>query len=323
MQKNKINSVVEAYKSMYDEDVLSENILSKLPGAHGRYMKKLKVAHDHHMNMLKGHNSLEDKIDPSRGADDDANTDPERQVAHGHATIAHDGAAQSIYKLAQHAKKNKLGGHPTDDVGKKLHNQAKSDSKHAHSMSHAAIKDDNANSDSHMDHVKKLNMLFKHVQPHTHIATTSHGHMDEAYNVNEGEGLDTLQTRAHKSAARDKDQAHNHREAAKHDEVAKIHAKARSGFRTSWTHQNHDFASMHDEAEKQHKNAASTLRKGHAGARMHSKSAHDETEHVLNHYHSYAHPRHEEDPRSSTPSANARHEYNKIKPGKVVPQGSL
>ena len=176
MQKDKINSIVDAYKSMYDEDVLSENILSKLPGAHGRYMKKLKAAHDHHMNMTDGHGSLEDKLDPSRGRkgpgrDGNPDYDEDRKYNHARANDTHRDAADSIKKLATHAKKNKLGGHPTDDEGKRLHNQAKSDSAEAHTNSHRAIKYDNAEGDSHMDHTKKLakHVTYKSGSAHKHL----------------------------------------------------------------------------------------------------------------------------------------------------------
>ena len=178
-----LENVMAAYNSMYDEDVLSENILSKLPGAHGRYMKKLKVAHDHHMNMHQGHNSMEHKIDPSHGADDDANTDPDRQVSHGFATMAHHEAAQSIKKLAVHAKKNKLTDHPKgiNSIGKKLHNQAKSHSEEAHSMSHDALEHDNAEArtgnDSHIDHTVKLGNHVFIAKGRTYKADSAHKHL--------------------------------------------------------------------------------------------------------------------------------------------------
>ena len=183
MQKDKINSIVEAYKSMYDEDVLSENILSKLPGAHGRYMKKLKAAHDHHMNMHKGHISMENKLDPSRGRKDpgeggNPDYDEDRKYNHSVASNVHDDAAGSIKKLAVHAKKNKLGGHPTDDVGKKLHNTAKSDSAAAHKHSHNAIKYDNNHADKapgdHSDHLDHTKKLAKHV---TYKSDSAHKHL--------------------------------------------------------------------------------------------------------------------------------------------------
>jgi len=190
MQKDKINSIVEAYKSMYDEDVLSENILSNLT-AHGRYMNKLKAAHDHHMNMSNGHGSLEDKMDPSRGrkgAGEDGNPDydEDRKYNHARANDTHRDAADSIKKLAAHAKKHKLTtadhpglaafSHPSGYSGdyteaKKLFKQAARDSAAAHTASHTAIKYDNAEGDSHMDHTKKLakHVTYKSGSAHKHL----------------------------------------------------------------------------------------------------------------------------------------------------------
>ena len=179
MQKDKINSIVDAYKSMYnnDEDVLSENILSKLPGAHGRYMKKLKAAHDHHMNMHDGHSSLVNKIDPSRGhkgpgEDGNPDYDEDRRYNHLNAMDSHLRAAKSVEKLAIHAKKNKLTSHPkgfsASGNTKGTFSAAITDSMKAHAHSHKAINDDKSIAplwgkkfgNSHMDHVKKLE---KHV----------------------------------------------------------------------------------------------------------------------------------------------------------------
>ena len=141
---------------------VDENIISRmLPGAHGRYMKKLKVAHDHHKNMEQGHVSLETKIDSSRGGDDERNTDPDRQYEHGRATQDHGRAAEAIKKLATHVKSNKLNGPPKTGAGKELHKSAQDASRSAHFNSNHAIKYDekhraSSSSYPHMDHVKKL-----------------------------------------------------------------------------------------------------------------------------------------------------------------------
>jgi len=193
MQKDKIHSIVDAYKSMYDEDVLSENILSKLPGAHGRYMKKLKAAHDHHMNMHNGHSSLLDKIDPSRGhkgpgEHGNPDFDEERRNNHLNAMDSHLKAAESVEELAIHAKKNKLTSHPKGFSAagntKGTFSDAITLSKKAHEHSHIAINDDKAHQkthdshaskhgiSSHMDHVKKL---AKHV---TYKSGTAHKNLN-------------------------------------------------------------------------------------------------------------------------------------------------
>ena len=158
MQKNKINSIVDAYKSMYDEDVLSENILSKLPGAHGRYMKKLKVAHDHHKDMQARHTAM-----AKQTRSDDDKHDPDQERKHIDALDAHLAAANSVKKLAQHAKKNKLTSHPTEPKDKLLHDYAHNESGRAHKLSHMAIKYDRAEGDFHKDHTEKL---AKHVDKH-------------------------------------------------------------------------------------------------------------------------------------------------------------
>ena len=156
---------------------VDENIISRmLPGAHGRYMKKLKVAHDHHKMMEKGHGGLEDKIDPSRGGDDKKNTDPDRQYEHGKATQAHGRAAEAIRKLAVHAKANKLTGHPTKGAGAEFHTSAINRSKESHYDSNNAIKhDEKQQYVRHMDHVKTLKKgLGKyHSDDHTHHKSLS------------------------------------------------------------------------------------------------------------------------------------------------------
>ena len=156
---------------------VDENILTRmLPGAHGRYMKKLKVAHDHHKMMEKGHGGLEDKIDPSRGGDDKKNTDPDRQYEHGKATQAHGRAAEAIRKLAVHAKANKLTGHPTKGAGAEFHTSAINRSKESHYDSNNAIKHDEKQQYArHMDHVKTLKKgLGKyHSDDHTHHKSLS------------------------------------------------------------------------------------------------------------------------------------------------------
>ena len=162
-----LESVMAAYESMYDEDVLSENILSKLPGAHGRYMKKLKVAHDHHKDMQARHTAM-----AKQTRSDDDKHDPDQERKHIAALDSHYDAADAVKKLAVHTKKNKLGGHPTDDAGKKLHNKAKSDSADAHKLSHMAIKYDRAEGDFHKDHTEKL---AKHVDKHG--PSDSHKHL--------------------------------------------------------------------------------------------------------------------------------------------------
>lgn len=174
---------MKKFKAFLEEDVLSENILSKF-SAHGRYMNRLKGAHDHHKNLEAGHGSMEDKLDPSRGHKDpgeggNPDYDEDRKYNHAQATMSHRDAADSIKKLATHAKKNKLGGHPTDDVGKKLHVSAHSASKVAHKYSHHAVKYDNNHADKapgdHSDHLDHTKKIAKHVMysrgglPHKHL----------------------------------------------------------------------------------------------------------------------------------------------------------
>ena len=132
--------ILDAYKEMY-KDALDENILSRLTGGHGRYMKKLKAAHDHHDTMMKAHSDMEHHIDPSAGSDPDSNRDPDHQYVHGQATQAHYHAREAIKKLAAHAKKNKLTSHPKGSV----HKDAKESSAEANENSRDAISRDRSN----------------------------------------------------------------------------------------------------------------------------------------------------------------------------------
>jgi len=151
---------------------VDENIISRmLPGAHGRYMKKLKVAHDHHKMMEKGHLDLEKKIDPSLGNNPKDDADTDRQYEHGKATQEHGRAAEAIRKLAVHAKANKLTGHPTKGAGKEFHTSAIGRSKEAHYDSNNAIKyDERYHDHPHMDHTQKLKKSLGkyHSDDHTH-----------------------------------------------------------------------------------------------------------------------------------------------------------
>ena len=132
--------ILDAYKEMY-KDALDENILSRLTGGHGRYMKKLKAAHDHHDTMMKAHSDMEHHIDPSAGSDPDSNRDPDHQYVHGQATQAHYHAREAIKKLAAHAKKNKLTSHPKGSEYK----DAKESSAEANENSRDAISRDRSN----------------------------------------------------------------------------------------------------------------------------------------------------------------------------------
>ena len=151
---------------------VDENILARMmPGAHGRYMKKLKVAHDHHVNMEQGHVSLEKKIDPTLGSNPKDDADTDRQFQHGRATMSHSSAARRIKKLATHAKANKLTGHPTKGPGKEMHKDAVVFSKEAHEDSHDAITYDHSYNDHpHMDHTAKLKKALGkyHLNHRTH-----------------------------------------------------------------------------------------------------------------------------------------------------------
>ena len=128
---------------MKNEEVenVDENIISRLTGGHGRYMKKLKMAHDHHDTMMKAHSDMEHHIDPSAGSDPDSNRDPDHQYVHGQATQAHYHAREAIKKLAAHAKKNKLTSHPKGSEYK----DAKESSAEANENSRDAISRDRSN----------------------------------------------------------------------------------------------------------------------------------------------------------------------------------
>lgn len=175
MQKDKINSIVEAYKSMYAEDVQSEarapiittdphagkKLLSKLPGAHGRYVKSLEVAHDHHMSMHDSHNSMVKKLKPLvkvRGQSRFSETEKRIGVSlHKDAAKEHKNAAGKVKKLIAHAKKNKLTAHPENE----LHKDATRSSFSAQFDSDRAIRHDKDRSNNeaghvHKDHTKKL-----------------------------------------------------------------------------------------------------------------------------------------------------------------------
>ena len=58
---------------------IDESLSSWLPGAHGRYMNRLKDAYDHHVNMSKGHGEMENRIP---GFGDHPDHDSDRQVMH-------------------------------------------------------------------------------------------------------------------------------------------------------------------------------------------------------------------------------------------------
>ena len=128
------------YKKDFGESVenVDENIISRLTGGHGRYMKKLKMAHDHHDTMMKAHSDMEHHIDPSAGSDPDSNRDPDHQYVHGQATQAHYHAREAIKKLAAHAKENKLTSHPKGSEYK----DAKESSAEANENSRDAISRD-------------------------------------------------------------------------------------------------------------------------------------------------------------------------------------
>ena len=134
----------EFHPHVYEEksvENVDENIISRLTGGHGRYMKKLKMAHDHHDTMMKAHSDMEHHIDPSAGSDPDSNRDPDHQYVHGQATQAHYHAREAIKKLAAHAKKNKLTSHPKGSEYK----DAKESSAEANQNSRDAISRDRSN----------------------------------------------------------------------------------------------------------------------------------------------------------------------------------
>ena len=118
----------------------SQNIISRLTGGHGRYMDKLKRAHDHHIKMRNAHASMEDKLGVA--GSDDEHSDEEGVMSYNHyeSHTHHDDAASAIKKLAYHAKKNKLTRHPvaksTDSEGNALLHKARKASAEAHASSH-------------------------------------------------------------------------------------------------------------------------------------------------------------------------------------------
>ena len=149
--------------SIKSNNVLSENILSRLTGGHGRYMKRLKNAYDHHRHLSNGHESLEDKLGRTDGSHEfSSDREEDQSFNHYMAHEDHGAAADDIKKYAYHVKKHKLTSAPkkTDSEGHALHKRAQEMSQHAHYASHLAIK---SHTDSptvgdrkHMDHVKEL-----------------------------------------------------------------------------------------------------------------------------------------------------------------------
>ena len=175
--------------SVKSDNVLSENILSRLTGGHGRYMKKLKNAHDHHQHLRDRHRSLEDRIGRTDGSHEFTSDREERQsFNHYEAHSSHDAAADAIKKLAYHAKKHKLTSAPkkTDSEGHALHKKAQEESQQAHHASTTAI-------NSHTNvfvrrepydtdlkqtkHVKELNKALGKYRPNQHgNYVPVHGH---------------------------------------------------------------------------------------------------------------------------------------------------
>ena len=121
----------------------SQNIISRLAGGHGRYMDKLKRAHDHHVKMRNDHASMEDKL--GRAGSDHERSDQEGTLSFNHymSHEEHHAAASAIKKLAYHAKKNKLTRHPvsksTDSEGNALLHKARKASAEAHASSHDTL----------------------------------------------------------------------------------------------------------------------------------------------------------------------------------------
>ena len=121
----------------------SQNIISRLTGGHGRYMDKLKRAHDHHVKMRNDHASMEDKL--GRAGSNDERSDQEGTLSFNHymSHEEHHAAASAIKKLAYHAKKNKLTRHPvaksTDSEGNALLHKARKASAEAHASSHDTL----------------------------------------------------------------------------------------------------------------------------------------------------------------------------------------
>tara|TARA_X000001036_G_scaffold437023_1_gene481414 strand:+ start:1800 stop:2345 length:546 start_codon:yes stop_codon:yes gene_type:complete len=161
--------------STKSDNVLSENILSRLTGGHGRYIKRLKNAHDHHQHLRNGHSSLEDKIGRTDGSHEFTSDREETQsFNHYMAHEDHHAAADEIKKYAYHVKKHKLTSAPkkTDSEGRALHKKAQEASQQAHYASHTAIKSHTNvfvrrkphDTDlKHVNHVKELSKaLGKH-----------------------------------------------------------------------------------------------------------------------------------------------------------------
>ena len=177
MQKDKINKIIDAYNSIYDEDVQSEalkhydpemgkKLLSKLPGGHGRYVKSLKTAHDHHIDMHDSHNSMVKKLNNHWSTKGN-----KQSRLHGEAAQAHKTAAGKIKKLITHAEKNKLVAHPKHET----HKDADFSSYSAHSDSHKAIERDREESDHvHKDHTEKLAKSVASVS-HKHNSKSKYG----------------------------------------------------------------------------------------------------------------------------------------------------
>lgn len=146
----------------------SQNIISRLTGGHGRYMDKLKRAHDHHVKIRNAHASMEDKL--GKAGSDDEHSDEEGSMSFNHymSHEEHHAAASAIKKLAYHAKKNKLTHHPvaksTDSEGNALLHKARKASAEAHASSHDTYKKFHFRSQvrpHHMDNHNSYRQDFK------------------------------------------------------------------------------------------------------------------------------------------------------------------
>lgn len=152
---------VDERKIITTDPDMGKKLLSKLPGAHGRYVKSLEVAHDHHMSMHDSHNSMVKKLKPSakaRGQSRFSYTEKRIGVRlHKDAAEKHKNAVGKVKKLIAHAKKNKLTAHPENE----FHKDATDSSFTAQFHSNRAIMHDKDRSNNeaghvHKDHSKKL-----------------------------------------------------------------------------------------------------------------------------------------------------------------------